>query len=72
MFSSNEAGEQWWSFGSIFSVQVLSDGNVEFAEECDYWHKEVMTKEDAVEKLKSAIRYIEIDSKELNPKQVDA
>jgi len=54
----NERGEKWWQLGDIFSVEVIGD-SVRFSEECDYYHKEQMSKEEAVATLKSAIEYIE-------------
>lgn len=57
---TNERGEKWFQFGSIFSIQRTTEG-FQFAEECDYWHKTTLTKERALEIIKAAEEYINSD-----------
>lgn len=54
---SNSAGDKWFQLGRIFSI-CLQEDKVVFAEECDYYFKEVMTKAEAIDLLEEAIRFI--------------
>jgi len=55
--SHNERGDRWFQYGKIFSIKRVGD-NFEFAEECDYWHKSIVGKEEALRILMGAIEYI--------------
>lgn len=57
---TNERGEKWFQFGRIFSIQKTK-GGFQFAEECDYWHQDTVTKEEALKILSAAIEYVELD-----------
>lgn len=57
---TNERGEKWFSFWPIFSIQRTRAG-FQFAEECDYWHKTTLSKDDAISLLEAAIQYIKSD-----------
>jgi len=55
---SNSRGENWWQLGNIFSVKAVR-GGFEWAEECDYWHKTILSKEDSLKLIDKLRAYIE-------------
>ena len=55
---TNKRGDVWFQLGNIFSIKKVKDG-YEFAEECDYYFKEIHNKEKSIDILNRAIEYIE-------------